>query len=199
MKDNYKYELFKLIVTKVTAVTGVSESDIIGRSHKGKIAEAKHIARYLCLKNGLKLKDANKYFKCVNGSLLSSKRRIEGLLFSDRKFKQDFEANYSEYLIQQVRKPVYIIGKVTGEPYRKCFEKFERREKQLRELGYMAINPMKLVPPETSWHEAMRICIGRLVQCFAVSPINGWENSKGANLEMNLAKDLELIILPLRS
>lgn len=196
MKDNYLKEMYSLIVTKVSVVTGVTESEITGKSHKGKIAEAKHAARYLSLKNGFQLKDASKLLKCENGSLLSSKRRVEALMFSDKKFKDKFESDYAEFLIQRVRKPVYILGKITGEPYRKCYEKFEQREKQLNELGFMVVNPMKLVPPETPWHEAMRICIGRLVQCFAVSPLFDWQRSEGAKIEMNIAKAIELEIIP---
>lgn len=94
------------------------------------------------------------------------------------------------------KKPVYILGKVTGEPYQECYNKFEKREKQLIELGFEVVNPMKLIPKGTNWKEAMRICIASLVGCFAVSPLTGWHHSKGATIEMNIAKSLEFVIIP---
>ncbi|MBI9055492.1 MAG: DUF4406 domain-containing protein [Bacteroidales bacterium] len=189
-------ETFSLITTKVTLVTGITEAEMTGKSRKGGIMEAKRIARYLCVRNGMNVTHVASFFNISHGSVSSGVKTMENLMFTDRKFREKIEKNYSDYLIKRVRKPVYIIGKVTGEPYRKCLDKFEQREKQLNEAGFMAINPMKLVPPETPWTEAMRICIASLVQCYAVSPLCGWNHSKGANLEMNIAKQLDLAIMP---
>jgi hypothetical protein len=191
-----KKGLFELIINKVTAITGVTEEQILGKSRVGHIMEARHIVRCLCYKSGLRKTQIAVEFGCSHATVIASIKTMENRILTEPKFRQKIKSNYSEFLTVNIRKPVYIIGKVTGEPYHESYLKFALREKQLTELGYMPINPMKLVAPETPWHEAMRICIAVLVQSYAVSPIDGWQHSKGANIEMNIAKNLDFPIMP---
>jgi hypothetical protein len=191
-----KTNKFNLILSKVIGVTSVSETDILGKSRKRDIVEARHVVRFLCIKSGMGYVDTARLTNCHHATVISSVRRVENLIFSDKAFKKQIEVNYSNFLSNNLGKPVYIVGKVSGEPYEQCKRKFNQREKELNNLGFMAVNPMKIVPKNTPWHEAMRISIGNLVQCFAVSPLDDWKYSQGAKIEMNIAKTIQLEIIP---
>lgn len=92
---------------------------------------------------------------------------------------------------------IYIIGKITGLDYYQCWRKFEQRENQLLDMGYRVVNPMRLVPKDTEWITAMKICIAEMTRCHGVSPLPDTWDSKGALIEFNLSRMLEMpIVIP---
>ena len=77
---------------------------------------------------------------------------------------------------------------MTGLPNlnRKAFKDMSRK---LCELGFMVVNPHDLFPdgnPPT-YEEAMRVDLLLLLRCDAVLLLPGWEASKGANIEVDVA------------
>ena len=87
---------------------------------------------------------------------------------------------------------VYISGKITGIET-EAFELFAKAETQLRELGYEPINPMTLIHEhDKSWHSYMKVCIKALCDCDAIYLLPNWGESKGANLEKEIASNLGL-------
>lgn len=87
---------------------------------------------------------------------------------------------------------VYIagmVGDLTDDVYYyECKAKFEKRERELRKLGYTPVNPMKLVKRGAMWPDAMRECVRALTLCKYISPLPDASQSKGAIIEMQLAK-----------
>lgn len=188
-------EVYRSVLQKVSEVTGIEESEIIGKKRDKLIVEARHTLRYLLFKNDINKRGVAKLTGCNHATILSAINRFDNLLQTEPAFREKMQMNYSDLLKLRIKKPVYIIGKVTGEPYASCFAKFQTREKQLNDAGYIAINPMNLVPKDTPWHEAMRICVGALVQCYAVNPLDDWADSRGAKTEMFLAQELKINIM----
>ena len=88
---------------------------------------------------------------------------------------------------------VYIIGKITGLPREYVVEKFRKAELKLQGAGMIVVNPVNLVPEETTWNAAMRTCIGALVKCDAVALCGDWHKSEGGKLEAEIALQLDLI------
>lgn len=78
---------------------------------------------------------------------------------------------------------VYIAGKITGEDYQKCFDKFQAAEETLTQFGYQVVNPMKVVKKGTSWQEAMEICKPHILNSNVVYFLKDWRDSEGAQLE----------------
>lgn len=93
------------------------------------------------------------------------------------------------------QKKIYIAGKVSGEPLAECTMKFGLAQKTIENLGFIAINPLEVVGDwKTPWNEAMRKCLHALIDCDAIVLLNDWQDSKGAMIKCQLARDLGLQI-----
>lgn len=92
-------------------------------------------------------------------------------------------------------KRIYISGAITGtDDY---MERFAEAERYLSKAGYEVVNPAKLdlIMPKTATHEEyMDMCITLLKMCDGIYMLRGWQDSKGANLELCNAKELKIHI-----
>ena len=92
-------------------------------------------------------------------------------------------------------KKIYIAGKVSGEPIAECTMKFGMMQKQVEELGFIAVNPLEVVGTwKITWYQAMKKCIRALVDCDGMVLLPDWPDSTGAKIERQLAEDLGLTI-----
>ena len=88
---------------------------------------------------------------------------------------------------------VYISGAITGTT--DYMERFASIESKLLSLGYEVVNPSTILShiPTTSTHdEYMHISYALMDICNAIYMMDGWEKSKGANLEHDYAIDKEM-------
>lgn len=89
----------------------------------------------------------------------------------------------------------YLSGPMTGIPdYNR--PAFDEAAKELREQGYTVFSPSEVGPRDQvmarAWY--MRKDIQALLQSDAVMMLPDWEQSEGAKLEFEIAKQLELPI-----
>lgn len=92
---------------------------------------------------------------------------------------------------------IYVAGPMTGLPDFN-FPAFNAAAAQLRALGYDVENPAENPePPCGSWLAYMRMAIVQVAKCDALVLLPGWEQSKGARVEFQLAVGLELRAMPL--
>jgi len=84
---------------------------------------------------------------------------------------------------------IYIAGPVTGIPdYQERFRK--AKEKIVAEYGteqFEYVIPSELCPSHWSWLRSMVKCVWHLLKCQMVVFLPGWEKSKGATIENNIA------------
>ena len=91
---------------------------------------------------------------------------------------------------------IYLSGKMTGEPeYNHPL--FNRKAKELRAMGLEVFNPAENDGGSTDKKRSfyLREDIRALLDCDTVMVLEGWRKSKGALLEVNIARELELQII----
>lgn len=69
---------------------------------------------------------------------------------------------------------------------------FFKAAKALRKKGFSVVNPPELDKrsPQRTWEECLRRDIREMMSCSGVATLNGWKNSRGAKLEVYIAKAL---------
>jgi hypothetical protein len=82
---------------------------------------------------------------------------------------------------------IYIAGPMSGISDFN-FPEFERAAKELRTNGYTAVSPHEIGDSTKSWESNMAICIMYLMECDSIFLLKGWENSKGAGIEYEIAR-----------
>lgn len=90
---------------------------------------------------------------------------------------------------------VYISGPMTGiEDFN--FPLFNAVAKFLQTLGWRVENPAeKGIVPDWDWEDYLRYDIEKLMQCEYIVLLPGWENSRGARLEVRIARELGFTFL----
>jgi hypothetical protein len=95
-------------------------------------------------------------------------------------------------------KKVYVSGPMTGKKNNNV-EAFNTVTAELRDLGYVVINPAELddgedksdiVSGDSEWVKCLKRDIRKLLNVDAVVVLKGWKNSKGALLEVLIAYEL---------
>ena len=92
---------------------------------------------------------------------------------------------------------VYVSGPMTGLPDLN-FPAFNAAAASLRAMGFDVANPAEInADPHAEWQQCMRADIKALCDCDVIALMPGWENSKGAHLEVHIAHRLGLKVLSL--
>lgn len=111
----------------------------------------------------------------------------------DRLLKQEHE-HYTDPESTIAPLKLYVCGPMTGfENFN--YEMFNIAAADLRASGYEVENPADLEAENTSgapqaWSWYMRRAITKLMLCNGMALLDGWENSRGAVIEVNLAHNL---------
>lgn len=88
---------------------------------------------------------------------------------------------------------IYISGAISGLPIEQAKKAFAEIEAAIVRSGHTAVNPMTLPHDHNkSYANYMREDIVALMGCNAVVVLPGWEQSEGANLEIQIALILNI-------
>lgn len=92
---------------------------------------------------------------------------------------------------------LYVAGPMTGLPDFN-YRAFHDAAAQLRVLGYDVENPAENKPvgpdgePVATWLAFMRMSLIQIAKSDGIALLPGWENSKGARLELHICGELGL-------
>lgn len=95
---------------------------------------------------------------------------------------------------------IYISGPMSSLPYAVYRRNFMKAEKELKELYPSAeiFNPIEVtnrLGVNAKYYEYMREDLPRLFKCTHIYMLQGWSGSKGARLEWEIAKAINLEFL----
>jgi hypothetical protein len=93
---------------------------------------------------------------------------------------------------------LYVAGPITGRADLN-FPAFREAAGQLRVAGYEVTDPTEKEgdPHSRTWEEWMHLAIAELVACEALALLPGWWDSRGAKLEVMIARALAMPVKPL--
>lgn len=91
---------------------------------------------------------------------------------------------------------IYISGKITGLPLDITKRKFDLMEERLKAQGLEVENPFNNeLPSGSTWEQYMLSGIKKLFTCDAILMQDGWQTSKGACIEYDIANRLGLVVI----
>ncbi len=91
---------------------------------------------------------------------------------------------------------VYISGAIAHHEMSERVSAFGQAARYLELKGYEAVNPFENgVSQEAHWKEHMRADIGLLLGCDRIYMLRGWELSKGAKLELDVASSCGIRVM----
>ena len=95
---------------------------------------------------------------------------------------------------------LYIAGPMTGLPefnYPAFFDAAHR----LEAVGVEPINPARIDGREgcSSWLDYMRASLRDVAECDGIAVLPGWQDSRGAALEVHIARSLDLPVRPVEA
>lgn len=90
---------------------------------------------------------------------------------------------------------VYLSGPMSGIAENN-FPEFHRWAKDLRDRGFDVVSPAEIEEAGT-WEMCLRADLRELCTCDTIALMPGWENSKGAHLELHIAHRLGMVVMHL--
>lgn len=96
-----------------------------------------------------------------------------------------------------MRQKVYLSGPMTGCPdyNRSAFFTAEQALSAVLDADF--INPARITPPKSGnqWHDYMRSSLKGMLDAEVIYMLNGWKASRGAKIELELAKELGMTVI----
>lgn len=95
-----------------------------------------------------------------------------------------------------MKKKVYISGAIAHYEMEERRSTFNAAALRLKEQGFDPVNPFENgVPDDAHWKTHMKADIALLVGCDYIYMLNGWELSKGAKLELDVASSCGIKVM----
>lgn len=86
---------------------------------------------------------------------------------------------------------VYISGPISGLPFDEVEKAFSEAESKMLEEGFEVVNPLNNgLTSESTWNNHMKADIKLLMGCDTIYLLKGYEDSRGAMIEYDLARIL---------
>ena len=95
-----------------------------------------------------------------------------------------------------MNKRVYISGAIAHHDIKERKQAYAEAETVMRRLGFEPVKPFRNgLPEDADWRQHMRVDNVLLLGCGYVYMLKGWELSKGAKLELDVASSCGIKVL----
>jgi hypothetical protein len=94
-----------------------------------------------------------------------------------------------------MNRTAYVAGKITGLPKAQVKDKFNMIATQLAGMGYQVVKPVAVTDDTQTWDDAVRSDIKKMLECDEVHLLPDWQESKGAQLERDIALRLGMEVV----
>ena len=94
-----------------------------------------------------------------------------------------------------MNRTAYVAGKITGLPKAQVKDKFNLIASQLTGMGYHVVKPIGVHDDTKTWDAAMRSDIKTMLECDEVHLLPDWQESRGAQLERDIALRLGMHVV----
>ena len=179
------------VIDAVCEQGGITKEQLKSDYRDGMLPDYRHVCMYQLRKFGMTTVDIGKALNRDHTTVIYALKKIDDMMQHDERIKRIIVS--MNLRIQEVAPKVYIAGKITGLVDLNR-SRFERAEQLLHTHAVYPINPLKLnhdIGNTTGkWEDYMKVCISALVACKAIAVLDDWYDSKGAMLEVNLARSL---------
>jgi hypothetical protein len=96
-------------------------------------------------------------------------------------------------------KKIYISGAISGLDPEVVKQKFGEAEDRLQNQGWQTVNPLKNgLPAESTWEQHMGKDIELLLGCDAIAMLPGFSKSRGAKIELAVAREIGIEVIIVR-
>lgn len=92
--------------------------------------------------------------------------------------------------LMEKKERIYVSGPITGT--KDYIARFSIASLRLESKGYSVVNPAMvnaMLPKDTTYDEYMAMSFAMMDLCDGIYMLDGWENSKGAKMEFERAKE----------
>ncbi len=89
---------------------------------------------------------------------------------------------------------IFISGRISGIKYETAKKNFARAERYWERKGYEVVNPTRLCNKEWGWWRCMVVCLYNLAKCKYAYFMPNHIHSRGAKIELKVAKLLNKVI-----
>lgn len=98
--------------------------------------------------------------------------------------------------MRSLKHKCYNSGKIGGIPYLQAYKKFQVADEKIFLMDMIPVNPMKSkLKPNRPWILHMLLDVYMLLGCKYVYMQSDWKESRGARIEMRMAKLARKIII----
>lgn len=96
-----------------------------------------------------------------------------------------------------MNRTAYVAGKITGLPIGEVKQKFNIISNELTGKGYDVVTPIAVGVTDDSrrWDDAIRSDIKQMLECDEVHLLPDWQESRGAQLERDIALRLGMQVV----
>lgn len=90
---------------------------------------------------------------------------------------------------------VYVSGPMKGFSWENCVARFQAAKDEVTALGHEAVSPADIQDESFSYQDYMRADLKLLLDCDVIYMMRGWDESKGAMIEYEVARVCGMTIL----